>query len=46
VLPGRCYFKPILRDPAFGRASSNAARTVAVRITVHDGSLGLTEQPQ
>jgi hypothetical protein len=46
VLPGRCYFKPTLSDRAFGHDSGNAARTVAVKITVYDGSLGLSEQTQ
>ncbi|MFC5750548.1 hypothetical protein [Actinomadura rugatobispora] len=46
VLPGRCYVKPTLSDRAFGRDSGNAARTVAVKISVYDGSLGLTEQTQ
>ncbi|GAA2433058.1 hypothetical protein GCM10010191_53860 [Actinomadura vinacea] len=46
VLPQRCYFKPTLRDRAFGRDSGNGARTVAVKITIYDGSIGLAEQTQ
>ena len=46
TLQQRCYFKPTLKDPAFGQDSSNKARTVAVTITINDGSLTLHEITQ
>jgi hypothetical protein len=46
TLRQRCYFKPVLADAAFGRDSDNGARTVAVRITIGDGSIGLAEVTQ
>jgi hypothetical protein len=46
TLRQRCYFKPVLADAAFGRDSDHAARTVAIRITIGDGSIGLEEITQ
>jgi len=46
TLRQRCYFKPVLTDAAFGQDSDNAARTVAVRITIGDASIGLDEVTQ
>jgi hypothetical protein len=46
ILRQRCYFKPVFADAAFGRDSDNAARTVAVQITIGDGSIGLEEITQ
>lgn len=46
TLRQRCYFKPVSRDPAFGTASGNRDRTVAVTITVDDGGLTLTDVTQ
>lgn len=43
ALAQRCYFKPTGNDQAFGAASDNAGRTVAVKITVFDGALGFDE---
>jgi hypothetical protein len=42
----RCYFKPTLGDKAFGKDSGNAARTVAVKITIYDGWIRLDEITQ
>ena len=42
----RCYFKPTLGDKAFGKDSGNAARTVAVKITIYDGWIRLDETTQ
>lgn len=46
TLRQRCYFKPTFADAAFGKNSPNAARTVAVQITINDGSIGLAEVTQ
>ena len=46
TLQQRCYFKPTLADTAFGQGSDNAARTVTVRVTIDDGSIGLGEITQ
>jgi hypothetical protein len=46
TLQQRCYFKPTLKDPAFGQNSGNKARTVAVTISINDGSLSLHETTQ
>lgn len=38
--------KPVPADAAFGQDSGSAARTVAVRITIGDGAIGLDEITQ